>query len=270
MSNQLAVLNGLATDINREHLMAEEAARTAVTHALRAGELLIQAKAAVDHGAWLAWLRSNVSFSMRTAQGYMRLARELPALEPEKAQRVAELPLRQALQSFAKRKRSLSEYMTTEAFIGLADSIESDEDIVAVANIVDPKRHKKELPLIGTIAEVFEAQLFGMRQIGLIFSTSRNHDVPWDVAAVMLRWKLDAREGMLAKFASEELCSEWKEYTEECSIFDICDQFGLTRPDKDEMVEVVHPKMTIGKCANVSRRRSLPMTISASTLNRAG
>lgn len=95
-----ALIN-IAADIRREHQAAQACAGQAVEHAKRAGELLVEAKAAVPHGEWLPWLTTNVAFSERTAQGYMRIARELPKLEGEKAQRVADMPLRDALQALA-------------------------------------------------------------------------------------------------------------------------------------------------------------------------
>ena len=94
-------LVALAADINREHEAAEHAATTAVEHARRAGEMLLEAKAAVLHGAWLPWIRENLSLSERSAQGYMRVAKQLRELPDGKAQRVADLPLRQVLASLA-------------------------------------------------------------------------------------------------------------------------------------------------------------------------
>ena len=64
---------------------------------IRAGELLIQAKAALPHGAFGSWLSANVEFSDRTARGYMRLA----GLDEAKRQRVADLSLRSALAAIA-------------------------------------------------------------------------------------------------------------------------------------------------------------------------
>ena len=87
----------LAKVINREHDLACQAIRTGLEHALTAGDLLQQAKAKVQHGDWLAWLEANCTVSERTAQAYMRLAREWPRLSDPKAQRVADLPLRQVL-----------------------------------------------------------------------------------------------------------------------------------------------------------------------------
>lgn len=49
--------------------------RTAIGHAIRAGELLIEAKELVPHGAWQRWLSEHFRGSERTAQGYMQLAR---------------------------------------------------------------------------------------------------------------------------------------------------------------------------------------------------
>jgi hypothetical protein len=89
----------LAERINEGHRLAESHARSAVEHALRCGELLIEAKAKINHGQWLPWLKANCAVSERTAQAYVRLARELPALAPGKAQRVADLPLREALKA---------------------------------------------------------------------------------------------------------------------------------------------------------------------------
>jgi hypothetical protein len=89
----------LATPICAEHEAARTSVRQAVAHAIRAGELLLQAKAQLEHGAFGPWLAANVGFSERTARGYMRLA----GLDESKRQRVADLSLREALASLAQR-----------------------------------------------------------------------------------------------------------------------------------------------------------------------
>lgn len=43
---------------------------------LEIGRRLIEAKAQLDHGAWREWLEREVDFSERSAQNFMRLARE--------------------------------------------------------------------------------------------------------------------------------------------------------------------------------------------------
>jgi Protein of unknown function (DUF3102) len=45
-------------------------------HYRRAGEMLIEAKDQVSHGQWGRWLTKNFDLSIRTAQDYMRWARE--------------------------------------------------------------------------------------------------------------------------------------------------------------------------------------------------
>ncbi len=94
-------LDNLAAKINHEHSAVKAAFRDSVLHAEAAGHLLAQAKGQVRHGKWEAWVEEHTSVSARTAQAYMRLARALPTLEPEKAQRVAELSLRRALEEIA-------------------------------------------------------------------------------------------------------------------------------------------------------------------------
>jgi hypothetical protein len=98
-------LDELANEINAEHAKAEAAARSAVDHALRAGELLIEAKGQCQHGEWGAWIQEHCEFSERTAQVYMRVARELPKLDDPKAQRVADLPLRDVSRLLATDRR---------------------------------------------------------------------------------------------------------------------------------------------------------------------
>lgn len=82
-----------ATEIRTEHEAAQRCASEAVAHAIRAGELLLEAKAALPHGEFGAWLAANVECSARTAQGYIRLAK----LDDEKRNAVADLSLRSAL-----------------------------------------------------------------------------------------------------------------------------------------------------------------------------
>ena len=89
ISNVAPVLDDLAERINEEHREVESVFKTAVDHALKVGELLLEAKEAAPHGGWLPWVEANCSFSKRTAQAYMRLAREMPKLSPENAQHVA-------------------------------------------------------------------------------------------------------------------------------------------------------------------------------------
>lgn len=91
-------LPDLAQHINAEHEAAEDAARTAVAHAIRCGELLAEAKAQVEHGQWLPWLEANFKGSKRTASAYMRLAAN--------RQRVADMSsVREALEHLSEPKR---------------------------------------------------------------------------------------------------------------------------------------------------------------------
>jgi hypothetical protein len=67
--NKNAKLAQLAVDI-RQHLHASAAS------AIEAGRKLIEAKEMLQHGEWLPWLRDHIGIGERTAQDYMRLARD--------------------------------------------------------------------------------------------------------------------------------------------------------------------------------------------------
>src|SRR5262245_13433345 len=93
-------LDSLAERINAEHAQAETAFREGLIHARVAGEFLAEAKRRCGHGSWLPWLEANVTFSERTAQAYMRIAREWDALAAN-PQRVADLSYRDGLKLLA-------------------------------------------------------------------------------------------------------------------------------------------------------------------------
>lgn len=90
-----AELDTLAVEIREEHEACEHDAQSAVERAIRCGEMLTEAKDKVAHGEWLPWLEANFPAAKTTAQGYMRLAQD------GNAQRVAHLPVREALAELA-------------------------------------------------------------------------------------------------------------------------------------------------------------------------
>jgi hypothetical protein len=98
-----ADLEALAERINAEHEQFGNALRAGLHHALEAGRLLLEAKAGLPHGAWLPWLRDNCKVPERTAQLYMRLARELPArLGGDESARLADLSITEAVDLLAR------------------------------------------------------------------------------------------------------------------------------------------------------------------------
>lgn len=74
-------LPDLAGRIRAEIEAAERDWRSALGHALQAGELLIEAKAQCGHGSWLQWLKAS-EIGERNARNYMRVAanRQSPAV----------------------------------------------------------------------------------------------------------------------------------------------------------------------------------------------
>ncbi len=89
-------LADLAGRIKIEHTAVSAALKDSVTHAIAAGELLIEAKAQLVHGQWLPWLRDHCTMSERTAQLYMRCAKNRGAIEGQIRNGVADLSLNEA------------------------------------------------------------------------------------------------------------------------------------------------------------------------------
>lgn len=84
-------LTNLAVRIVAEHQAVSTALKDSVRHAITAGELLIEAKAQVPRGQWLPWLRDHCTLSERTAQLYMRVAKNRERIEDQIRNDVADL-----------------------------------------------------------------------------------------------------------------------------------------------------------------------------------
>jgi hypothetical protein len=95
MTFEVLPLADLAARIRAEHAAYGDAARKGVEHAMTAGDLLLLAKARLGHGQWLPWLTKHCSLSERSAQLYMRLARNRAQIDG-KSESVADLTLRAA------------------------------------------------------------------------------------------------------------------------------------------------------------------------------
>ncbi len=65
----------LAEQINAEHEACLLSAADAVTHAIKAGILLMEAKESLRRGDFTAWIEDNFLFSVRMAQQYMRIGK---------------------------------------------------------------------------------------------------------------------------------------------------------------------------------------------------
>ena len=64
----------IAEKINQEHRLARQGAETAVQHAVRCGQLLIEQKKAMKHGEFTGWVVGHCEFAYSTAARYMKAA----------------------------------------------------------------------------------------------------------------------------------------------------------------------------------------------------
>ena len=95
-------LTELAKRINDEHDKAESSLKAGLQHALECGKALMEAKTKCPHGGWASWLELQCTVSHRTANIYMRLARQWPKLGAN-SQRVANFSLREAIATISQR-----------------------------------------------------------------------------------------------------------------------------------------------------------------------
>jgi hypothetical protein len=124
-------LDDLAAGIKAEHEETTGALKSALDHAINAGELLIEAKSQLKHGQWLPWLRDHCAMPERTAQFYIHLARHRLELEGSNPQRIADLTLMDAQRMLAKPAIVKSEAPTKEQSTSYDVSSAPDRAVVA-------------------------------------------------------------------------------------------------------------------------------------------
>jgi hypothetical protein len=90
--------NDLASRINAEHSEVRNSLRRGAEHAIKAGQLLLQAKATVGHGNWMEWIATNCQFTHRTAQLYMKVADNRELLEKSNPKCISNLSLTEAIE----------------------------------------------------------------------------------------------------------------------------------------------------------------------------
>ncbi len=129
-----AHLERLRVKINDEVRDAERYARNALLCAMDVGHLLIEAKMLVEYGQWDQWLQQNITLAPRTAQAYMRLARTLPKLSDVDAQRVALLPVREAMKAIATDAKA--PFVHRDRTIAYSMRADREHDKASVANTV--------------------------------------------------------------------------------------------------------------------------------------
>ena len=95
-------LDDLICEIRQEVQTCQASLTEGVTHALKAGALLLEAKTLIPHGGWLPFVE-KCGLTPRTAQGYMRVARRWSEIE-SKYETVSHLSFHKALALLAQTK----------------------------------------------------------------------------------------------------------------------------------------------------------------------
>jgi Protein of unknown function (DUF3102) len=146
-------LPDLAARIRAEHEGAEVAWQRALVHAMAAGELLIEAKAQVKHGQWLPWLAEHCGIKERTAQVYMRMAKNREEIEAKSAGS-ADMTIEGAIKLLAGPAKASTP-------IEACDQVMAEMDAMDAAIDASESERAKRKALFGETNEALEAARAG-------------------------------------------------------------------------------------------------------------
>lgn len=165
--HQQSAVETLASLANAEHEACEHALADSLHHARMAGIHLLQAKERLGHGEWIRWLIINFRGKPRTAQAYMRVAREWDAVQAANTQSSAYLGYTAALAALAEPKTAEPE-SPLDALDGddYHDWLERQEALFRAWDVVKARLDARDTPLTREEAEQFTA-LAGLQVVTL-------------------------------------------------------------------------------------------------------
>lgn len=200
--------------ITEEILSLKQTAGSAI---LSIGDRLIEAKGMLTHGEWLSWLEDRVEFTERTAQRFMRLAREwrnptaLSDLGATKALTLLALPLEER-EKFIKEvhvvngeEKSVSDMTSRE----LEQAVKDAEQARADARTAEEARTKMEADMLAVKATLearqAEAEKYRAETDALRAELEELKSRPVDVAVMSVdQEKLDkARADAISEMQSK-------------------------------------------------------------------
>jgi hypothetical protein len=82
-------VNPALAEIRELHADIINAARSTLEKAIRVGELLVEQKTQLEHGAWLPWVSQNLPFTDRTARNYIGCYQNRARLKSENVSNLA-------------------------------------------------------------------------------------------------------------------------------------------------------------------------------------
>jgi Protein of unknown function (DUF3102) len=154
MDNQSNSLADLAARIKAEHQTINTALKNIVRHAILAGELLIEAKKQfTKHGEWLPWLSKYCSLTERTAQRYMRVARNKAVIESKSDMAVSDLTLNGALALLTDRRPAAD--IDRRLLEGVIESDSTSEEAEAALEGIAAR--EKRRPLIDEAMAIMDS-----------------------------------------------------------------------------------------------------------------
>jgi hypothetical protein len=113
-------LAAITIRIRSAHSAVGNAAHDLLTHAMAAGDALIEAHQEIPHGKWEVWLRHDCELSVRTAARYIQLAKARSLFESSNRSRTTDLTIAGALRLLGNGQRSKTANARPKASSGLS------------------------------------------------------------------------------------------------------------------------------------------------------
>jgi hypothetical protein len=138
--------DGLVDRINAAHEEVKNSVRSGIGLMIKVGDLLLQAKAGLAHGSFLDWVGEHCTCTPRTAQLYMKLAKDKDKLLQSNTKGISHLTLTEAMKMLGPLKQELPKDPKPKTKADpVAEAIKKDAlAILQRAWVAAPEPHRRQ------------------------------------------------------------------------------------------------------------------------------
>lgn len=188
------------------------------------GQRLIEAKEQLQHGEWLPWLRDEVQFSERSAQQFMRIAKEY-----SNPQLVADLGVRKALNLLALPESEREEFAAEK------HEVNGEEKSVAEMSARELEQAIKELQAVRKELKDAKAKL----------DDAADEKAGFEEKVAQLNAKIEALENQPKEVSAVEVVKdEEAERKLQAKIVDLQQQLKDSKEKSKELIQIEAHKIT--------------------------
>lgn len=171
-------LTKLRTEIITQHESFITSMKESMQSAIKAGEFLLSAKENIEYGKFQEWIETNLPFSLRTAQNYMKVAKKQDVIEEKGARMLSAaydaVKDKKPKKNYRDEHEKYEEVIDDEDFINKESTKQEREHDEKILHPEDFEKPEVDLSYLPVILKASNSLRWAYRQL----ASTRNSTTP--------------------------------------------------------------------------------------------